>query len=327
MNPMDAHTRELLAGSVRKLLAAAPAGGSVRAALAELGWDDVLADDPAAATTILFTEQGRMLARTRALEDPVLAELTSVLGPSPAGRAWVHPHPAALNPADAAPAAGPATTGLVTGGLDGVTELVVPLRVGHSVHAAVVGVDAVLATPLDTFDRDLGWSRITLVEEPTAPVELGVLWPAAVAAARRALAAEILGIGRAMLELAVEHTRVRTQFGRPIASFQAVRHRLAEAHTALAGCAELLEAAWVDGSPWSAGLAKQSAGHRHAEVSRHALQVCGAIGLSEEHRLHRYVSRGVVLDALYVSHQLLDEQIGRQLLAQPGTALPRVVQL
>lgn len=344
---MDAQTRELLAGSLRGLLARMPSGASPRAALADLGWADVLAEDPAAATTALFVEHGRALARSRALEDPVLAELAGVLGAAPAGRAWVHPHPALLDPTDGGPAdeaTGPdrpgavaarddarpgrcRVVGVVTGGLDGVDELVVPLRVGGSVAAAVVPVDAVEATPLDTFDRDLGWSQISVRHLPVESTDLGTLWPATVAAARRALAAEILGGCQAMLELAVEHTRARTQFGRPIASFQAVRHRLAEAHTAITGCADLLDAAWADGSPWSAALAKQSAGHLHTTVSGHALQVCGAVGLSEEHTLHRYVSRGVVLDALYVPHQVLDAQLGRELLDAAGTPLPRVVTL
>ena len=59
--------------------------------------------------------------------------------------------------------------------------------------------------------------------------------PTPARAGRRALGWWLLGTGRAMLALAREHALDRTQFGRPLASFQAVRHRLAETLVALEG--------------------------------------------------------------------------------------------
>jgi alkylation response protein AidB-like acyl-CoA dehydrogenase len=116
--------------------------------------------------------------------------------------------------------------------------------------------------------------------------------------AHRALAAELIGTAGEVLRLAVEHTSTRSQFGAPIAAFQAVRHRLADAHVAIAAAQALLDAAFVAGDDATARAAKAQAGRAHEQASAHALQVCGAIGSSLEHPLHTFVSRGVVLDAL-----------------------------
>ena len=69
------------------------------------------------------------------------------------------------------------------------------------------------------------------------------------AAAHRALAAEIIGVAERALELAVEHTSTRRQFNAPIAAFQAVRHRLADAYVAIAAARALLAASFARPSP------------------------------------------------------------------------------
>jgi hypothetical protein len=329
---VDSATRDLLTASIREVLA--ETGPDLRHRLNELGWAEVLADDPGAATTILFTEHGRALARTRALDDLVLAEIGDVLAPVNGERALAHPHPsdvdldACLPGATPVPLAG-ATRGVVLGPLDGVHELVVPVRSGAGVGAVVVPVEAVRSEPVDAFDPEAGWTAIQLEVPPSAATPLGDRWAGAVAAARRALAAELIGTCEAMLALAVAHTSARVQYGRTIASFQAVRHRLAEAHADIVGCTGLLDAAWADDTAWGAAVAKQAAGHLQQRVSRHALQVCGALGLSLEYTLHRFVTRAVVLDSLYLPHQQLDAQLGRELLAPQalGRPLARLAQL
>jgi alkylation response protein AidB-like acyl-CoA dehydrogenase len=77
-----------------------------------------------------------------------------------------------------------------------------------------------------------------------------------------------------------------------------VRHRLAEAYTELTSTAGIYELAASVPSEWSATLAKMQAGRLQQRVATHALQVCGAIGVSNEFSLHRYVARTGVLDAL-----------------------------
>ena len=348
MTTMDAQTRVLLSESLRELLAAGDhTGASLSGALAKLGWAEVLAEDPATATTLLFREHGRALARSRALDDVLLAELGAVLPTATGVRALAHPLPGAMT---AAPPSTPAATGgrplsgLLLGPLDDVTELVVPVRscpdsipgsapdsgvgdlYGTATGVVTVPVAAVRITPVATFDRDLSWFRVE--GEPTGPARPPAAadgaWEAAVTAARRALTAEMIGACAGALALAAGHTTARVQFGRPIASFQAVRHRLAEAHVALVAAEAALAAAWSDGGGWAAAVAKATAGRMQAVVSRHVLQVCGAMGLTEEYGLRRYVTRAAVLDTLYGPHQELEEALGAGLLG--GVTPPRIAE-
>ncbi|MCW2912384.1 MAG: putative Acyl-CoA dehydrogenase, short-chain specific [Actinomycetia bacterium] len=336
MTTMDAQTRALLSESLRELLGTSDrAGTSLSGALAELGWDEVLAEDPATATTLLFREHGRALARSRALDDVLLAELAAVLPAAPGVRALVHPLPGAT---EAAPptAGGRPLSGLLLGPLDDIAELVVPVpsgpdsgpgsRSGTGTGIITVPAAAVRVTPVATFDRDLSWFRVQ--GEPTGPARpsaaAGPAWDSAVTAGRRALAAEMIGACAGALALAAEHTTARVQFGHPIASFQAVRHRLAEAHVALVAAEAALAAAWADGGGWAAAVAKATAGRMQAVVSRHVLQVCGAMGLMEEYGLRRYVTRAAVLDTLYGPHQDLEETIGAALLG--GMGPPRIAE-
>lgn len=325
---MDRDTRELLTGSVRKLLSGHAPDADLAGSLAELGWDEVATDDPSAATALLFAEHGRALARSRALDAVVLAELQAVL-PAPAGcRAVAHPHPG-----DAAAGLTPPPVeggrALVLGPLAKVDE-VVAFVVSSGHPAAVVVPAARLETrAAEVFDRDLAWTEVRLPGPCPGAVEIGQWWPDVVAAARRALSAEILGIAQAMLEIAVEHTSSRVQFGRSIASFQAVRHRLAEAHADLTAAIGLSDLAAKLPGAWSAALAKIEAGRVQRRVAAHALQVCGAMGLSADFTLHRYVARAAVLDALYQSHHQLEAAVGRALLdsSAVGTPLPRLAEL
>jgi hypothetical protein len=354
MTTMDAQTRALLSESLRELLGAGDrARASLSGALADLGWDEVLAEDPATATTLLFREHGRALARSRALDEVLLAELAAVLPASPGVRAVVHPLPGTTQatPTMAASASASASaiadglplSGLLLGPLDDIAELVVPVPAGpdsgpdsapesgpagSGTGTGVITVPAVAVrvTPVATFDRDLSWFWVQ--GETTGPARPSAAahraWESAVAAARRALAAEMIGACAGALALAAEHTTARVQFGHPIASFQAVRHRLAEAHVALVAAEAALAAAWSDGGGWAAAMAKATAGRTQAVVSRHVLQVCGAMGLTEEYDLRRYVTRAAVLDTLYGPHQELEETIGAALLG--GLDPPRVAE-
>ena len=115
---------------------------------------------------------------------------------------------------------------------------------------------------------------------------------------RLAVAHELVGASRAMLELACEHARGRIQFDRPIASFQAVRHRLAETLVAIAMAEAMLDAAWLDRRPDTSAMAKAVAGRQARTAARHCQQVLAGIGFTVEHPFHRYVRRTLVLDAL-----------------------------
>jgi alkylation response protein AidB-like acyl-CoA dehydrogenase len=134
-----------------------------------------------------------------------------------------------------------------------------------------------------------------------------------------------------MLELARTHALDRTQFGRPIASFQAVRHRLAETLVALDGAEAVLAAAEDRSATGPADielaslLAKAAAGQAALTTARHCQQVLGGIGFTAEHALHIHVKRALLLDGLLGSARELTREAGRRLMAD-GTAL-RLVEL
>lgn len=127
------------------------------------------------------------------------------------------------------------------------------------------------------------------------------------AAGRRALGWWLAGSSRAMLSLARQHALDRVQFGRPIASFQAVRHRLAETLVAIEGAEATLRAATDD---LGCLLAKAAAGQAARTAAKHCQQVMGGIGFTAEHDLHRHVKRVMVLDGLLGSSRDLTREAG-----------------
>lgn len=296
---MDPEQSSLLAATLRDVLSRPD---DVDVQLAELGWDDVVAEDPAAATTLLFTEQGRALAAT-ALLDRVVLDALGVTAD-----AVCYPLPAdGTTPSSTAAA----VRGLVLRAPRAGATVAVPLADG------TVGlVEGLAAVPLRTFDPTLPWCEVS---GPAPRAGVPGDWPGAVAAAHRALAAELVGTAGEVLRLAVQHTSTRTQFGAPIAAFQAVRHRLADGHVALTAAQALVEASFADGTPLSAAAAKAQAGRAHELASAHALQVCGAMGSSLEHPLHRFVARGTVLDALLGGWDHHVHELGRMVVSTGTT--------
>jgi alkylation response protein AidB-like acyl-CoA dehydrogenase len=146
--------------------------------------------------------------------------------------------------------------------------------------------------------------------------------PVPLAAGRRALGWWLVGSSRAMLALARQHALDRIQFGRPVASFQAIRHRLAETLVAVEGAEASLQAASDD---LGCLLAKAAAGQAALTAARHCQQVLGGIGFTAEHELHRHVKRVLVLDAMLGSARELIRESGAVLRAK-GFA-PRLAQL
>ncbi|MGF7233876.1 MAG: acyl-CoA dehydrogenase family protein [Frankia sp.] len=157
-------------------------------------------------------------------------------------------------------------------------------------------------------------------ELPLRPVPAGD--PVALAAGRRALAWWLVGTGRAMLDLARSHALVRVQFGKPVAAFQAVRHRLAETLVALEGAQATLVAAEDD---LGSLLAKAAAGQAALTAARHCQQVMGGIGFTAEHDLHRHIRRALVLDGLLGSAKDLTREAGA--LVRQERSAPRLVHL
>jgi alkylation response protein AidB-like acyl-CoA dehydrogenase len=150
-------------------------------------------------------------------------------------------------------------------------------------------------------------------------------YPIRVAEARVAVGWWLIGSARAMLALARQHALDRVQFGRPIASFQAVRHRLAETLVAIEGAEATLGLTGTDSPDLTALLAKAAAGKAALTAAKHCQQVLGGIGFTEEHDLQHHVKRVLVLDGLLGSSRELTRKAGAGLRAR-GSA-PRLAQL
>jgi len=118
-------------------------------------------------------------------------------------------------------------------------------------------------------------------------------------------AADSLGVGERLLEMTVGYVKVREQFGRPIGSFQSVKHKLADMLTTLKGAraatyyaAMALDAGVADAASASS-VAKAFTGEGVAALAGEALQTHGGIGFTWEHDLHLYLRRAKVNEVLY----------------------------
>lgn len=288
--------------------------------LAELGWAEIESEYPVDACELLFRAQGHSLALTDALDRVMLAELAALLEGPVDG--IVFP---VLRQGYSPSSTDDRVKGIVLGPLRG--RLVVPVSgaIG-TVSIGIVDADRLRGEALNTFDSSVMWTRVeglTDVELIDASTE----WGRAIAAAHRALATELVALADRALQIAVQHVSARVQFGSPIGSLQSPRHALAEAAARLEGARALLGESWRYGGALSAQTSKAAAGRAHRAVCDVALQVCGAIGLTAEHDLHRYVVRGFQIDALCGSYLQLESLLADRLfdIYTPGRALPAIV--
>jgi alkylation response protein AidB-like acyl-CoA dehydrogenase len=130
-------------------------------------------------------------------------------------------------------------------------------------------------------------------------------------------AAEMLGASRRCLEMAVGYAKVREQFGQPIGSFQAIRHKCAEmlvevenSHSATYYAAWALDAG-ADDHAVAASVAKAYVSDAARKVCGEAIQVHGGIGFTWEYDLHLYFKRAKALEPMYGDAEYHREQILR----------------
>jgi alkylation response protein AidB-like acyl-CoA dehydrogenase len=191
----------------------------------------------------------------------------------------------------------------------------VPCSSADGVVLVEVDAGALTVRSIGGLDPTLGLVAVEgTAVEPRDVVPVPAEWPTAVAAAQRALAHELVGASAMMLDLARAHALDRIQFGVPIASFQAVRHRLAETYVAIEAARAALDAAWAEGGPFHAEVAKAVAGRAAKVAAVHCQQVLAGIGFTLEHPLHRYVRRVRVLDGLFGDHRSITQRLGAELL-------------
>ncbi len=113
--------------------------------------------------------------------------------------------------------------------------------------------------------------------------------------------ADLVGVMRGTLEMSIAYAKVRSQYGAPIGSFQAVQHLLADAHVAMEGSRSIgLYAAWaVDALPARESLAAAAAAKGYCSraarsVCETAIQVHGGIGNTWECMAHVFLRRAVL---------------------------------
>jgi alkylation response protein AidB-like acyl-CoA dehydrogenase len=188
--------------------------------------------------------------------------------------------------------------GLVLGALDAELLLV---AVGQDL--AVVRADRLTVRPANGIDPTRRSAQVVCAgAEPEAIVRGGRAL--ALTLGRALAAAEAAGGARACLEGAVAYAKQRVQFGRPIASFQAVKRHCAEM---LADVELAAAAAWdaaqagIDGAEtqFAAAVAAEIALGAFARVAERNIQVHGGIGFTWEHDAHLYLRRAYSLRGVF----------------------------
>jgi alkylation response protein AidB-like acyl-CoA dehydrogenase len=120
-----------------------------------------------------------------------------------------------------------------------------------------------------------------------------------------ATAAQLVGLAEAMLDLAVRYAIQREQFGKPIGSFQAIKHQLADVYVANSFAKPVVaRAAWSISQDLATrsrdvSHAKYAAGRSALGAARTALQVHAGIGYTYEHDLHIWMKRAWTLTSLW----------------------------
>jgi Acyl-CoA dehydrogenase, C-terminal domain len=326
---MDADQLALLATTLGQL-AEAHDGAELTKALDDFGFAEVIQVAPRVAVSALFEAMGRT--------DSICAALQDVLALPFAGTAASGEDQAVLLPPIGAELAGSfaagtvVVRGLVLGHRPAatLTFFVAPVSsAGQTVWVRFPDTAALTVRPVAGLDPELGLAEVT-GSVPADAVLTGEAaeqaWRGVAAAGRRALGYQMLGAASAMIGLATEHARTRVQFGRPVGSFQAVRHRLAEAFVAREAAAAALELSWeADDEELAAMLAKSLAGRAARITATHCQQVLAGLGFTAEHPFHRYLTRALVLDRLLGSAAELPAEIGARLAA--AGRVPRLAEL
>jgi alkylation response protein AidB-like acyl-CoA dehydrogenase len=185
------------------------------------------------------------------------------------------------------------------------------------------GASGLSRIPLTTMDPTRKMARLVFDDTPArllgadeaAPLVAHVLDLAAVL-----LAAEQVGVAAFSQEMAVEYAKVRVQFGRPIGSFQAVKHRCADmlAAVELARSAAY-HAVWAaaeapDELPVAASMAKVACSEACSQVAADNVHVHGGVGFTWEHDAHLYFRRAKSSELLFGSpthhRELLAQRTG-----------------
>jgi hypothetical protein len=312
---MDAAERALLEETVRDAIVAGRdprASAGVDDVLAGLGWHEMLHAEDRDPVDIVFRALGATNAMSSALDDVVVSALGVEPRPDlavllPPFTAWGAP--------GSADGDGIVATGVATARVASAAELLVVCSAGAEIHVAGVRPSVLDVTPVRGIDPDAALQTVRVEDGAATSAIDPAAWDSAVAAGRSAVAYQVAGACNAMLALAREHALARIQFDRPIARFQAVRHRLANALVGVEALEATLVAAADEPSMLTTALAKAVAGRTALTVGAECQQVLAGIGFTTDHPFHRLLKRTMVLDGILGSADAITLDVGRQLLA------------
>ncbi|MBA4025355.1 MAG: acyl-CoA dehydrogenase [Gordonia sp.] len=159
-----------------------------------------------------------------------------------------------------------------------------------------------------TIDQSRSWYDVHLTDvfaAETSVVATGLEVRHVIDSATVLIAADALGVGERLLEMTVDYAQSRQQFNRPIGSFQAVKHKIADMAASVLGvraatyyAAMNLDERTPDASKY-ASVAKAFASEEISRVAGEALQIHGGIGFTWEHDLHLYLRRAKVDEIVF----------------------------
>jgi len=294
--------RELLAETVAALVTKHAGPAAVRSAMeSDRGYDEslwqLLCDQVGAAALVVpeeFGGAGGELADAAT----VLQELGRALVPSPLLGTTLAELALLAAPEPDAETLG----GLAEGGSIGALVFDADYVVNGDIADVVVAADGgqlsrwtrFSAEPVATMDPTRRLARLRPEEVEAIGADPGIADTAAIL-----LAAEQIGAAERCLELTVEYTKERVQFGRPIGSFQALKHRMADLYVALQAARavvyEALEQASEQAvrkpSATSAALARVAATEAFSRVAAEGIQLHGGIAITWEHDMQLYFKR------------------------------------
>ncbi|GAB18033.1 putative acyl-CoA dehydrogenase [Gordonia effusa NBRC 100432] len=214
---------------------------------------------------------------------------------------------------------------------------------GWLLRRAGLSDDAVLrgAGLIDDAGREIAVERVDGAESVVTLAKLGEEWTVSAAhqgdaevdahtgelfMLRGALcrSIQVAGALAEINNITTEHVTTRTQFGRPLAKFQALQQVLADSAAQTALTAATVDAAVATADAYEAGatalerlrfdvaVARSCAGHAASTVVRNAHQTLGAIGTTVEHRLHRYTMPALSWCAEFGSTQHWDDVVAQE---------------
>jgi alkylation response protein AidB-like acyl-CoA dehydrogenase len=183
-------------------------------------------------------------------------------------------------------------------------------------------------TPLVPFDLTRGVADVVLDDSAATLVLEGPKVAAVLRLAWLLLAAEQVGVAQRALDAAVSYAKLRTQFGRPIGSFQAIKHACVDMLVAVEGARQLVRdaASALDHDSPDAALAVSLAAAYAAEAAvtstQRCLQVHGGIGFTWEQGVHLGLRRAKAGSALFADPAAHWQRVTDQLARRATTEAP-----